>query len=122
MILLLPCATKFCCFVDIVVIIAAARGEGEHGSGHHEDVSPEFHCFHFVCDLLSFGDTAYHVAVLDSGFCFLHACIEFAKAIREAYLESAAKVIVLSESCIITLKGDRFVMVILIEGHIGEEA
>ena len=29
-----------------VVIVAAARGEGEHGSGHHEDVSPNFLCFH----------------------------------------------------------------------------
>ena len=30
----------------LIVVIAAARGEGEHDSGHHEDVSPEFHCFH----------------------------------------------------------------------------
>ena len=27
--------------------ITAARGEGEHGSAHHEDASPYFHCFHF---------------------------------------------------------------------------
>ena len=43
---LLPCATKLCCFVDIAVIVAAARGEGE-SSKHHKSDSPEFHCFHF---------------------------------------------------------------------------
>ena len=46
---LLPCATKFCCFVDIAVIVAAARGEGE-SSKHRKGESPEFHCFHFdIC-------------------------------------------------------------------------
>ena len=49
-VLVMPCATKFCCFVNIAVIIAASRGEGEHGSGYHEDVYPEFLCFHFdIC-------------------------------------------------------------------------
>jgi hypothetical protein len=28
----LPCATKLCCFVDIAVIVAAARGEEKAAS------------------------------------------------------------------------------------------
>ena len=71
---------------------------------------------------MSFGDATYHIAVLNGGLGFLDTGFELAEAVGKADLEPAAKVIVLAESCIITLIGDRFVMVILVEGHIGIEA
>jgi hypothetical protein len=49
----LPHATKFCRFVDIGIIVTAARGDGEHDSGHHEDVSPKFHHFHLSVSIVT---------------------------------------------------------------------
>jgi hypothetical protein len=47
---------------------------------------------------LSFGDTAYHIAVLNGSLGFLDAGLELAEAVGKADLEPAAKVIVLPES------------------------
>jgi len=71
---------------------------------------------------LSFADTAYDIIILNRSLGFLYAGFEFAETVGKTDLEPAAKVIVLADSCIITLIGDRLVMVILVEGHIGREA
>ena len=49
------------------------------------------------------------------------AKVVLTETVGKTDLESAPRVFVLSESCIIALIGDRFVMVILVEGHIGVE-
>jgi hypothetical protein len=71
---------------------------------------------------LSFADTTYNIIILNRSLGFLYAGFEFAETVGKTDLEPAAKVIVLADSCIITLIGDRLVMVILVEGHIGREA
>ena len=71
---------------------------------------------------MSFGDTAYDIIILNRSLSFLYAGLEFSETIGKTDLESAPSVIVLSDSCIITLIGDRLVMVILVERHIGGEA
>ena len=42
-----PLTFKSAC-IKLVVIVAAARGEGEHGSKYRKGESPDFHCFHFA--------------------------------------------------------------------------
>ena len=54
-----------CLRVGISWFVAATGSEGEHDSGHYEDVSPEFHCFHIACDLLTSTYTTHLVAVLN---------------------------------------------------------
>lgn len=71
---------------------------------------------------MSFADTTYDIIILNRSLSFLHAGFELTETVGKTDLEPAPQVIVLSESCIITLIGDRLVMVILVEGHIGRKA
>jgi len=66
---------------------------------------------------LSFRDTTYNIIILNRSLSFLHAGFELTETVGKTDLEPAAKVIVLSDSCIITLISDRLVMVILVEGQ-----
>ena len=70
---------------------------------------------------MSFADTTYNIIILNRSLGFLHAGFELTETVGKTDLEPAAKVIVLADSCIIALIGDRLVMVILVEGHIGRE-
>jgi hypothetical protein len=46
----------------LVIIVAAARDEGEQCNAHHKDVSPDFHCFHF-CYVLYVNVSAYIIVI-----------------------------------------------------------
>ena len=46
----------------LLVVIAAARGEGE-SSKHHKSDSPEFHCIHLSVSIVTFNLMANHLAL-----------------------------------------------------------